>query len=372
MRTTVLFTVILSATIVSHYTWSQEARDSLQPSPSAQAAASEKKPPESVSPVRPLRIVRRIEIPSEPGGIFGPALKCDANGNLFITVGSEPLTPIHKFDASGRRLASFEAAETIDLKPAGAGYFSVSSDGELYQFVFPNKGAARYIFQYSADGKLKTRVKTDPGFAWIPAQLAPLPKGAILIAGQKILRDPKEPMPPFTGILSADGALLKEVQFSDDDDLTKKVAEGDPSVSSPMSPAINRAIALGAMEVGADGNVYVMRRTAPAATFYVVNAGGSVVRRFKVHPGDSEFAPSTVHVTKSRIAVLFRRPGKPGSLLKITDLEGNEVAAYSDLASDVRERVGSAFVCYSEDPEQFTFLMTTKDGKLGLMIAEGR
>lgn len=241
--------------------------------------------------------------------------------------------------------------------------------------MFSSRSAARYIFQYSADGTLKTRVKTDPGFPWVPAQLAPLPKGAILVAGQKLRRDPKEPMPPFTGILSADGALLKEVEFSDDDDLTKKVAEGDPSVSSPMSPAINRAIALGAMEVGADGNVYVMRRTAPAAIFYVVNSGGSIVRRFKVDPGNSEFAPSTVHITKSRIAVLFRRPGrpgKPGSLLKITDLEGNEVAAYSDLSSDISESVGAGFVCYSEDPEQFTFVTTTRNRKVALIIAEGR
>lgn len=75
------------------------------------------------------------------------------------------------------------------------------------------------------------------------------------------------------------------------------------------------------MEAGADGNIYLMRWTAPAI-FYAISPGGEVVRRFTVDPGDRNYRSVTMHISGSRIATLFLQPHTKETLMKITDLEG--------------------------------------------------
>jgi hypothetical protein len=123
-----------------------------------------------------------------------------------------------------------------------------------------------------------------------------------------------------------------------------------------------------------------MRSTSPAI-FYALSAGGEVLRRFTVDPGDISYGPVAMHVSGNRIAVLFREPQTQEKIMKIVDLEGRELATYS---ADVRypadaegkerktQALGGAFACYTTNPDRFIFLATGADDKLRFRIAEAR
>jgi hypothetical protein len=103
-----------------------------------------------------------------------------------------------------------------------------------------------------------------------------------------------------------------------------------------------------------------MRWLSPAV-FYAVSPGGEVVRRFTVDPGNADFRPLEMHISGSRMAVLFYQPQTNEKVMKIVDLEGNEIATYDELVVDGKPKLGMlglAFACYSQQPERFTFLIT--------------
>ena len=79
-----------------------------------------------------------------------------------------------------------------------------------------------------------------------------------------------------------------------------------------------------------------------------------------------------MHIAGRRIAILFREAQTHKQLVKVVDLEGSEVATYSDEVVNGRSRLGLAFACYTDSPERLTFLGTTDDNKLQLKVAEPR
>jgi hypothetical protein len=87
--------------------------------------------------------------------------------------------------------------------------------------------------------------------------------------------------------------MLKHINLDDDDELRNLASMGDPRVTSEQNPGGNRAIAYTKMEMAEDGNVYLMRWTNPAI-LYAVSAGGAVVRRFAVNPGNPSYRPVTI------------------------------------------------------------------------------
>lgn len=82
-----------------------------------------------------------------------------------------------------------------------------------------------------------------------------------------------------------------------------------------------------------------------------------------------------MHVSGSRIAVLFFQPQTKEALLKVVDLEGHAVATYRETKAEAESKpssLGLGFVCYTENPERFTFASTGDDGQLQFLIAEAR
>jgi hypothetical protein len=212
-----------------------------------------------------------------------------------------------------------------------ARYFVVSDGGELYEIVYPHE-INRYMFVYKSDGSFKSAVKFQPGFPWTPKMLALFPGGGILASGLKYDADKTAARWPFTGIFASDGSLLKEVRLEDDENIHDMAASGDARVSTSTGYG-NLAIDNGLVEVGADGNAYLMRWTNPAI-FYAISPGGEVVRRFTVDPGESGYRPSAMHVNKNRIAILFVEMQSRNKIMKIVDLEGHQIASYDELKSN--------------------------------------
>ena len=67
--------------------------------------------------------------------------------------------------------------------------------------------------------------------------------------------------------------------------------EHDPHATDAANPFGNRAIELGLMEAGNDGNLYLMRRLSPAI-LSAISPAGEVIRRFTVDPGEADYMPT--------------------------------------------------------------------------------
>lgn len=318
--------------------------------------------------------VQTIEARSEAASTFSDPLNCDADGNLYLQSDDSGVSGVRKLNAKGERVALFQPNANPDLKVDSVGYFAIRQDGAVDQLVFPRE-ITRYVMTFKPDGTYKSTIKLQPGFAWIPYSLAVFPSGDLLVSGLEFVKDKnKHAMLPFTGIFSSDGALLKEVKLKDDDALYDLAASGDARVSSTTDPSANHAIEFGQVQPASDGNIYLMRWITPTI-FYAISPGGEVVRRFVVDPGDDTLRPSGMHVSGDRIAVLYFQPQTMEKRMKILDLEGHELATYEGPKDEgkLKEGVlGTAFACYSENPQRFIFLTTGEGDRLQYRIAEGR
>jgi hypothetical protein len=315
-----------------------------------------------------LGLVRVVEV-KEPAGLFGSPLTCDREGNLFVMAYSTNVEAVKKIDSNGKRVAVFSSVSQPDVEISLAGYFSVSVSGEVSQLVF-GRNLDRYVFQFRSDGTLRSKIKLETGFPFLPSQIAAFPNGSFLVSGRKMHSGPGSDV-PFTGIFKNNGVLIKELALTDDKNLAELATAHDRSVSSPMNASDNLAVSLGAVEIAGDGNAYLMRRlTNPV--FYAISSTGEVVRRFEIEPIKSGYLPLTMHAGHSSIAVLFRDADNKKQLIRVLSLEGKTLADYVEVSADPGAALGPAFVCFVENPNRFTFLSTTTDHGLVLKFAEGQ
>lgn len=325
----------------------------------AAAIATDAMKPEAETPSE-LSLIKTLPLDTALTSFLGSP-KCDADGNFYFMGADRGLT-IFKFNLKGEVVATFKASSSPDVaKMDGAPKFTVSADGEVYQLVFPHS-YDRDVFIYNKDGSYKSLVKLDASKGWSPNLFVAFPSGNFMAAGKKWDQIAKEYV-PFTGIFSSSGALLKELHLEDD------------STIGPNSDGLIFAISRGQMEIGADGNVYLLRWLDPAV-IYAISPGGEIVRRFTVEPVGEGFKVGGMAVAGSRIAVVFRK-GAEGKnvekeIIEICDLEGNKVASYEEPMVDGHVAFGITLACYSHEPEQFTFLGFAKDEKLVLSVTEPR
>ena len=318
--------------------------------------------------------VETVVTATEMGGLFDEPSACDSDGNLYLQSEHLGTSGVRKINAKGERTVLFRPDANPVFRLDGVGYFAVTPGGELYQFVFPHE-ITRYVMVFKPDGTYKSIIKMQPGLGWVPSTLAVFPSGDLLASGLMYDRDKNNHvMRPFTGIFSSDGALLKEVTLKDDDALPNMAASGDARVSSTTDPSANKAVELGQTQAAEDGNVYLMRWITPTI-FYAISPGGEVIRRFMVDPGDEGFKPVSMHVAGTRIAVLFFDEHSKEMRMKIVDLEGHEIVTYDEASVDGKPRndhLGLAFVCYTANPQRFTFLTSGDGDRVEIQAAEGR
>jgi|SRR5579859_3638174 len=328
-----------------------------------------------VPPLAPRLTPVETVVSAETATGFGGPYACDDDGDIYLRIGS-PGSPIRKLNPKGERVALFQTDANPDLEVGVAGYFSVTPEGELYQLVFARKEISRYVFIFKPDGAYKAKIKLQLPFAWMPSSLAVFPNGTMLITGQRYDRDTHEMKLPFTGIFSADGRLLKELNLEDDSAIRSKAGFGSdkPNTPVPVSSAGSQAINWGQIQSAKDGNLYVMRALSPAV-FYAISPGGEVVRRFTVDSGQPSYRPNLMHISGNRIAVLFFDPQTMDKAMKVVDLEGEEIASYEQLKAEEKAApgpLGLVFACYTQKPERFTFLATDEKHRIQLKQVEAR
>lgn len=332
----------------------------------------------SVPPVDPnskLAVVTRVKVSSEMASMIVGYPQCDSDGNIYMLTDYDANVAIRKLNPKGELVALFRASSVPDLAIDFAWNFSVSPDGGVSQIIYLRDSADRYVVFYNKDGSYKSKIKLDTGFDFIANFAAPFPSGGLIVAGLKYDRNPRQGgvKRPFTGIFSWNGALLKTSSLEDDKGINDLVATGDKRVVDTPH-GTNAAVERGVLEIGADGNAYLMRRLSPAI-IYAISPGGAVVRRFTVDPGPDKrsYMPNTMHVAGGRIAVLFQDWQTKDQVIKVTDLEGRDVASYDDeRMPDGKLTLGPSLACLVDAPERYIFLGATDDDKLEFRIAEPR
>jgi hypothetical protein len=89
-----------------------------------------------------------------------------------VKTDSGPLSAILKINSKGERVAVFEPKAGADFKVDIASYFDLDPDGRaVYQLVFPHE-INRYVFAFASDGTIKSTIKLQPGFPFMPQKIA--------------------------------------------------------------------------------------------------------------------------------------------------------------------------------------------------------
>lgn len=324
------------------------------------------------SVARVLAPTKKI-VSKEVASLIDERVKCDSEGSIYYSADRNAggTDELRKLNPKGERVAEFRPGANPNMPIDLFSDFTITPDGEVFMLVFPHE-LTRYIFVYKSDGSYRSSIKLETGFPWVPTAFAVFPSGGFLISGAEYAKNDNGKMTqvPFTGVFSADGRLLKQLDLEDDEDIVKFAATGDPRMVSASGN--NRAISFTKMEAGDDGNIYLMRWTNPVIV-YAISPGGSVVRRFLVDPKDSGYRPGSMHIAGNRIAVLFTTTDTKADIIKVSDLEGHPIGTYTETVNEkTDQRIGAGFACYTNNPEQFMFLSFGENNQLGIETVEPR
>ena len=195
----------------------------------------------------------------------------------------------------------------------------------------------------------------------MPARIAVFKDGSFLASGlENPTAEMKAPRIPYTALFDSSGAFLKKIVLPDDSRLTAAFERGGNEASTKGSPAGTMvSVAWGSAASGADGNIYLMRRTSPAI-IYVISPGGEVVRKLTVDPPQPGMMPDGLQDAKEGMVVFFAAEG-PASALLADRETGDTLGVYQ-----IPVELGYAFACYADGA--FTF-MGQEAGKRVLVTA---
>jgi len=292
-------------------------------------------------------------------------LRCDDDLNVFFrpfSAQERPLTsPVLKLDKHATLQATFSLMSSPELAGMVSGDFFPTPDGELHELAWVPGKRIMYVLNFGKDGAFKSKVALERGFQ--PAQLAVFPKGEFLATGLEPTQwGQTERNKPFTALFNSSGKLIKMIRLEDDERITKAAASGDTDyVSSPTDHG-NRAVELGDVAMGADGNAYLMRRTNPTIV-YAISPGGEVVRRLSIDPGNPRMMPQAIHAAKGRLVIMYSIE-RAINFVVVDPTSGDVLVRY-----DSGPKIGGAFACASD--KEFVFLGNDgADAKLTIDIAE--
>jgi hypothetical protein len=300
-------------------------------------------------------------------GVLLP-LHCDSDENLFLRAfngngsvrpGAEPVV---KIDKHALLKATFSLTASPELAGLVSGDYFPASDGELYELAWVPGKWPIYLVTFDKAGDYKSKLELGQNIS--PSQLVVFPKGEFMVSGtEPETHDAKGPKKPLTVLFDHNGKFLKNIAFEDDEHIAKAGAAGDTDyVASVNGP--NRAITMGDVTIGADGNAYLMRRMNPTV-IYVISPAGEVVQRLRIDPGNPEMTPHAIHAAKGRLVLMYSVAGTVK--LIVVDPGTGDVLARYDSAPDL----GATFACSSE--KDFVFLGNDQNtGKMTVTVAGPR
>jgi hypothetical protein len=314
-----------------------------------------------------------MNVASEMGGAFMSPSKCDADGNLYIrkfAMDRPLLGPVVKIDTDGKRTALFDPAAFFQLALDRADAFSPAPDGGMYQIAQSGVLKPRiYVLHFSSDGSPSSPTRLDADFEVYT--FAAFASGNFLLSGvRRDVQNKNDRGRKFTAVFSADGRELAQLSFQAPQRPAKAGAKAGAGGHQPgaqkeaekSAPPLDLADA----EVGNDGNLYVMRASAPALV-YVIAPSGKILQTLKIAapPGT---VPSAFHVSANRLAISFWNEGSQSQTVVVADAQtGRKIASYADPTG-----LGTSFACYEANEGVFTFLKLGEGNALEVIRAEAQ
>ena len=316
---------------------------------------------------KPLRVMQTTTSPNQVGAATLMPVRCDSDGSIYVRFYHDktPLVePIHKLDNKGEHKLVYSVAGDAQFVGRGKGgtEFAIGKNGDVYQLASADDGT--YAVAFNKDGSIRSKAKLVPDLAaW---HFAVFESGRVLVAGtERETVSNLSPHAPFTGIFDPSGKLLHKIVFPEDKSYEDAANRGDSDFfDAGLGGGGNFAVEHGSVERGSDGNIYVVRWVHPAKV-YAVAETGQVVRTFEVRPELEGRKPAFVYATIGKLAFQFagdRDRADPRSIIKVVGLDGRDYVTYDSTA------LGVGLACYSQ-PDRFTFLGTTKEGKLKVDFA---
>jgi hypothetical protein len=290
-------------------------------------------------------------------GMYQLPIKCDSGGNLYARPFQDPgpdkplRPPILKIGRDGKLSASFsfEHVGDIDTKDLELIDFSAGRLGEVYALVASKKASYVVAFRSNAEFQSATLLSLDPSFQ--ASRFVRLSSGQYLLTGLKgTKRD------PTILLLDTAGNIVRTFN-------TKETYHTDPAGAATKGDI--DSFELSDLQVGEDGNIYIMRPSAPAKIL-VLSVLGEVVREFAVEAPGSDYFPLSLALGGGRIVVIFEQRKAPGQSIARYVYRVIDANTWTPLLDYVTPpELWGAFACYVP-PAQFSVLMPQEDGRFRL------
>jgi hypothetical protein len=308
--------------------------------------------------LKPVVIARTIPttIKFEGHRSFALPSFCDEKGNSYIRLlepGMGMAGPVFRLSQQGLVEAEFSTTDTLENT------FAVRPNGGIAAARIDGK--TDVIVNFGADGKREADVRLEtPPIPFFPMQIAVFPSGGILVSGSSY-RDNRV----STAVYDPEGRLVKQLALEGDGELEHTTpSSGTKSPRAPLTDrsSISRSVAI----TGDDGNVYLMRATAPP-TVYAISSTGEVMHKIVApSPADAAWPRFGIRMIKNKLVVEFYRECSnrlDSSSCKGTAISVLEASTGKPLISyALEDTAGSVLACYVPDPDRFFMFQDAPNG----------
>ena len=249
-------------------------------------------------------------------------VRCDQDGNIYFRGFEQgnPSSPVLRVNPKNDSAITYLLDNEPDLRLSPVQDFSVAPDGGLYELV--QGPDAVYVASFSEDGTFKSKTKLEKQF-WA-AHLTVLPGSlGFLVTGSELPKKGGPPPDVVTAIFNDSGKVIRNLAFKHDTAVLNKPPQGAPSVDNYLADKAMLPLAIGDIQSGIDGNLYIMRASNPPIVL-VLDASGQLIRRITVEPPEAGMEIGTMQISGGMIAFLFYRSDKSGQVEKrIMAIYGN-------------------------------------------------
>jgi hypothetical protein len=307
---------------------------------------------------RKLAVVESYPLASLNAGPTMVPIRCDEERNIYFRYYQLRMftASVVKVSRDGTKVSTV-SLESVpeELRKAETTDFAVDQSGRVFLLALLPSGY--HLLRFSGSNAYEGDTKLDLAQPVLLSQLVALPENQFFVTGTTQPGNEgteKRPTTPFNAILDASGKLVKDVQIRSD------VRLAAPSTAKNGETELEKPVSLGISLAGDDGNLYIMRSTAPAAIF-VLSAGGIFLRHFEVAPPLEDATPITFKVSNGQLAVEFsksdEKTGYDRTVFRVVNAgTGEPFADY-----EATRETGPRWACYAADG--FWFLGASK-GKL--------
>jgi hypothetical protein len=315
--------------------------------------------------LKPLVVARTIPttIKFEGHRSFALPSFCDEKEKSYIRLlepGMGMAGPVFRLSKQGFVEAKFDTTDTLENT------FAVRPNGGIAAARIDGK--TKVIVNFGPDGEREEEVRLEtPPIPFFPMQIAIFPSGGILISGGSYRENQAS-----TAVYDPEGHLIKQIVLEGDEELEHAIPSSDKK--SSHSPVIDRSsISRSVAITGDDGNVYLMRATAPP-TVYAISPTGEVLHKIVVpSPPDAAWPRFGIRVIKNKLVVEFYRECSnrldsgscKGTVLSVLEAStGKPLVNY-----EPEETAGSVIACYVPDPDRFFMFQDAPNGT-AIMVVE--